>query len=79
MESISRVFWGPKKGSKFKRIFERILESLGGYREPRLGLRLQVPRGKARENVARRRPTGGGRIEPAEPEPPPAPYICKVG
>ena len=36
-ESISRDFWGAKTGSNFKRIFEGILESLGGNREPRLG------------------------------------------
>ena len=49
--------------------------SLGGIREGKPSL---VRRGMQAEGPARPGPEGG-RIEPAEPEPPPALFICKVG
>ena len=48
---------------------------LGGIREGKPSL---VRRGMQAEGLARPGPEGG-RIEPAEPEPPPALFICKVG
>ena len=48
---------------------------LGGIREGKPSL---VRRGMQAEASARPGPEGG-RIEPAEPEPPPALFICKVG
>ena len=43
-----------------------------------LGMALWHGNGKQAEDLARPGPEGG-RIEPAEPEPPPALFICKVG
>ena len=48
---------------------------LGGIREGKPSL---VRRGMQAEDLARPGPEGG-RIEPAEPETPPALFICKVG
>ena len=48
---------------------------LGGIREGKPSL---VRRGMQAEGLARPGPEGG-RIEPAEPEPPPALFIWKVG
>ena len=44
----------------------------------RVGMPLGYGNGKQAEYLARPGPEGG-RIEPAEPEPPPALFICKVG
>ena len=74
MGSFFRDFWDQKAGSNFKGNFERILESLGGNREPRLGLRL----GKE-ESSTPSPPGGGGRIVYASRIPPRPLQACRLG
>ena len=68
---------------QLKTIFLRTSGALGGIREASLrpkrplGMALGHGNGKQAENSARPGPEGG-RIEPAEPEPPPALFIRKV-
>ena len=85
MGSIFGVFGASKKGAKFERIFERIFwDSQGWAVTPAVAcLRptrplLVVWHGEQARGSARPGPEGG-RIEPAEPEPPPALFIRKVG
>ena len=91
MGSIFGVFWGSKKGTNFEMIFETIFSDSQGWAvTPAVAcLRPKRPLGMAlwhlwhgigMQATASARPgPEGGRIEPAEPEPPPGLFICKVG